>query len=144
MEESLHLTGTVHYKKISPDGTVEEGSFDNLVPIGGRDHIAALISDSTTNIMSHYAVGSDGTATNTTSGALGTEIDRKVFDSITKNTAQVVYTTTFNGSEGNGTIREYGIFNSSVGGIMLARTTSGTVTKSSGDILVITHQIDIS
>lgn len=144
MEDSLHLTGTVHYKKISPDGTVEEGSFDNLVTTSGRDHIASLISDSTTNIMSHYAVGSNGTSTTTANVALVEEIDRKVFDSITKNTAQVIYTTTFDGSEGNGTIREYGIFNSSSGGTMLARTTSGTVTKSSGDILVITHQIDIT
>jgi len=160
INDFLKATGELDVKLIGPDGNLkEEIHIPNTVVTVGKEWIAARMKDTgITTQMTHMAVGTNG-------GSVGdvaqTDLLAEVASSrtalataggtVTNN--QVVYECTFAPGVGDGVLQEAGIFNAAtpattvdsvVGGIMLCRTTFGSVTKGSGDTLVITWTVTIN
>ena len=124
--------------------------YDNIVPTVGRTMIANNLTDATptnTMLITHAALGSDGTAVANGDTILGTEVYRNAIASIT-NAANVAYATAFfSASETSGTFAEAGIVSNGTGsadtGILLSHVLI-SVTKSSSETLTIDWELTIN
>jgi len=123
--------------------------FTNL----GKNSIADALRGTTSNnkgIITYCAVGTDDTAPVASNVALGTEIARKLISTreIADGALNVaVFTTFFNVSEANGSLKEVGLFGDDASGV----ADSGTIfthadidrVKSSADTLTIEYSVII-
>jgi len=116
---------------------------ENLVVNTGLYHIADQMSDQGEAQMSHMAVGTDNTAPAAGQTALLAQTARVTLDSVTQSSDKVTYVATFGAGVGTGSLREAGIFNAGVGGVMLARYTY-VYDKGALDTLVINWEITFS
>ena len=157
MQSIIRLRGAFQIALCDPDGKVIERRagqlfeerHDNTVVTSGRAWVLKQIQSVnivTSQVLSHIAIGSDTTAPASTQTALGLEVTRKSISSIdtTNLTAappneqfQVAFAT----NEGNTTLAEVGIFNSSSGGTMLARATFASFVKATSNIFNISYNI---
>jgi hypothetical protein len=116
----------------------------NLVVTAGKQYIASRMVGSSTNVMSHMAIGT-GTATPAVADTvLGTEAGRVSLASFSASGATVTATATFPAGTGTGGITEAGILNANSAGTMLCRTTFPVVNKAAGDSIAITWVITVS
>ena len=93
----------------------------NLIVDAGEALIAALMTNPGAVPPSHAALGDGGTAPDGLQTTLqGTEHQRVALAGSNEE-ATAIYEATFVGSGSNVTVREAGLFNSDVGGTMLAR-----------------------
>jgi len=117
----------------------------NVITEVGDAHVADQMSDRTEASMAFMAVGTSTTAASAGNTALGNEIDRNALTSRTQGTGaddnDVIYVCDFGAGEAVGAITEAGIFNQSVGGQMLCRTTFAAINKGTDDKLKITWTI---
>jgi hypothetical protein len=138
----IKFTGLVTAKLLDINGNILETQQANLVVDAGLNHIMSRIEDNSASVMSHMAVGSGATAVAGADTALGTELARVIFDSITRTDNVITYVTTFGAGTGTGSINEAGIFNAASAGTMLARTLFGaTINKGASDTLEFTWEI---
>ena len=112
----------------------------NLVVSAGKNFVASRMKDSTTNAMSHMAIGTGSTSPAAGNTALGSESHRSALTSTTVSSNVVTYVASFGAGDGTGAITEAGLFNASSGGDMLCRTTFSVVNKGSQDSMTITWQ----
>lgn len=123
---------------------------ENIVPTVGRTMIANNLTDATpTNSMliSHAALGTDGTTPANGDTTLGTETYRNAIASLT-NGSNVGYATAFfNATEVTGTFAEAGIFSDGTGSVdtgILVSHVLISVTKSSSETLTIDWELTIN
>ena len=116
----------------------------NLVVSAGKDFVASRIKDSTTNAMSHMAIGTGTASPAAGNTALGSQAHRSALTSTTVSSNVVTYVASFGAGEGTGAITEAGLFNASSSGDMLCRTTFSVVNKGSQDSMTITWQVTVS
>lgn len=136
MKDNLKIKGRLSYQLIDENGNLkEEFEGPNLVVTAGLNFLALLLGGSAPTLMSHMAVGSNGTAPALGDTTLGTELGRVALSSTSPSGSNVIYQATFPPGTGTGTILEAGIFNNSINGTMLSRSTSISVIKAAGDTL---------
>jgi hypothetical protein len=146
IEERMTIAGELRIVLTGPDGAVKEDrTHQNLVVSSGTDFIASRMKDATATAMSHMGIGSGTTA----AVAGNTDLEsilgvREAIDTTTVTNNQVIYACGFEAGEGTGAVTEAGIFNASVAGTMLCRTTFPVVNKQADDVLTITWTITIS
>jgi hypothetical protein len=144
MQERLGFHGQVIWELRDGNGNLRFRDVDhNLVVDTGLALIAALIAGSGTAPTS-MATGSDDTYPDSSDTALGSELARVAFTSVTPTDNEVVWVGTFGPGVGTGTVQEAGLFNASSGGTMLARATHGAFSKGAGDTLTITWTLTLS
>lgn len=150
VQETIQLRGALRIALCDPDGKIlQEQIFNNLVVTTGRAWVLKqLVSDNhvTSQNLSHIAIGSGLTAPATGNAALGNEVTRKTIGTyttagVTDNPPNQVMAVQFATNEGNTTLGEVGIFNSSSGGTMLARATFASFVKATSNTLNITYTI---
>ena len=125
----------------------------NMFVTSGKNSLADSLRGTTSNnkgIITYCAVGTDDTAPALTDVLLGTEIERKLIstreiDSGADNAA--IFTTFFNTSEANGSLKEAGLFGDNASdtvdtGTLFCRTAIDR-TKSSSDTLTLEWTIII-
>lgn len=122
--------------------------YKNLITDVGKQSLAEAFIGTTSNsqgIGTYHAVGTNSTAPAAGNIQLGTEIFRKLVSVRSRSGKYAQFQTFFTTSEGNGTLREVGLFGDSASGT----ANSGTLfahaaisrTKSSSDTLTILHEI---
>ena len=143
--EQLKASGSLRVVVFDKNGAVKEEHYlKNLVVSVGKNFVASRMVGTTSAVMSHMAVGSDGTAAALGNTALGSELGRVVLASSTATANVVTYTATFPAGTATGALVEAGIFNAGAAGTMLCRTTFAVVNKSADDAMSITWTVTIS
>jgi hypothetical protein len=131
---------------------VERISVRNTVVTAGRawilKHIAgtAQFNGNETAPLSYMAVGTSTTAPATSDSALGSETTRKSIQNfttsnLTSNPPSYQLECSYATNEGNTTLAEVALLNSSSGGTMLARATYGTINKTTSNTLSVSYTI---
>ncbi len=146
MKEKVYPTGRVRIRIIDENGIVKvDKTFTNIVTTVGLAHIADQMAGvSAQNKMSHYAIGTGTNNPVAGDTALQTEIARVALSSAVASVNEVVYTAIFPAGVGTGTITEYGIFNASSGGTLLARAEEPAEVKTGSDAMVVEHTIEFN
>ena len=143
--ESVSVKGNLEVVLLDENGNQKDfRKVNNLVVAVGKDVIASRLLGNSIPVMSHMAVGSSGTAAATSQTALGGELGRVSFDSATRSSNTLTYVATFPAGTGTGSLAEAGIFNAASSGNLLCRTTFSTVTKASGDTIVVTWNVTVA
>lgn len=128
------------------DGNVKDTrEVDNLVVNTGLAFIASRMGGTSSDVMSHMAIGSGTTA----AAAGDTDLEsilgsREALDSSTVTANAIEYVSSFEAGEGTGAVTEAGIFNAATAGTMLCRTVFSVVNKGADDTMTITWTITIS
>jgi len=97
-------------------------------------------------VLEQLALGTDTTAPTTSDSALGSEVVRKAVGTwdtagLTAAVPYFVAQVEFGTGEGNGTLAEVGLFNSSAGGTMLVHGTFGTFAKATSNTLGVSYTV---
>lgn len=126
----MNVTGYVQVW--DEEGTlIAEGK--NVVTQAGKNLFAALLAQTSTSFPSHVAIGTNGVAPDESDAALqGTEIQRVAVSGKTSlaNELSVNATIPGSGRASAVTVQEFGIFNASSAGTLVARFIIGGVTLS--------------
>lgn len=144
--DNLKLKGRVALELRGADGQVKETrEIDNLVVDAGLDFIASRMAGTSSDVMSHMALGSGTTAAAAGDTDLGSILgSRELLDSVTVTDNTVVYVSSFEAGDATGAVTEAGIFNAATAGTMLCRTVFSVVNKAADDTLSVTWTITIS
>jgi hypothetical protein len=143
--ESIKVKGNLEVVLLDENGTQKDyRKVNNLVVAVGKDVIASRLVGNALPVFSHMAVGSSATSAATSQTALGGELGRVALDSTARSSNTITYTATFGAGTGTGSLAEAGVFNDGATGNMLCRTTFSTVTKASGDTIVITWNVTVA
>lgn len=147
--EQLKAAGKLSIVLKDEKGAVKETrEIKNLVVNTGLAHITSRLLGTSSNVMSHMALGAGTTAAAAGDTALGSQLgSRKALTSSTQsgtNNESIVYVATFSAGEGTGAVTEAGIFNASTSGTMLCRTVFSVVNKAAGDTLQVTWTVTFS
>ena len=129
------------------DDVVQKGSNRNTVVTAGRRWVLQQIASSEINTaqsISYVAIGTGTAAPATSDSALGSETTRKAIGTytttnLTSNPPSWRAEVSFATNEGNTTLGEVGLFNSSSGGTLLARATYTTINKTTSNTLSISY-----
>lgn len=149
INDSVYASGKLSILLVDSTGAVKQ-KFDttNLVVTVGKNLIASRLGGNSQSAMTHMAVGTNAASPITGNTTLGAEI---AASRITLNVAggtvvdnNVSYAATFPAGVGTGAVTELGIFNASVAGVMLCRTTFPVVNKATSDVLTVTWNVTIS
>jgi len=141
--ENFKLKGDVLIEVFDPvTGELKDKrEIHNLVVDAGLDFIASRMVGTASAVMSHMAVGDDGTTPAAGDTALGSELARQALTSSTVVDNVVTYVASFGAGVGTGALEEAGIFNAGSGGDMLCRTTFAVVNKGASDGMTITWTV---
>lgn len=143
--ESVSVKGNLEVQLLDEQGNQKDyRKINNLVVAAGKQVIAARLLGNTSAVMSHMAVGQDGTAAATGQTALVSELGRVSLDSASRISNAITYIATFPAGTGTGSIEEAGIFNDGTSGNMLCRTVFSAVNKAAGDTIVITWNVTVA
>jgi len=147
--EQLKAAGKLSIVLKDEKGAVKETrEIKNLVVNTGLGHITSRLLGTSSNVMSHMALGSGTTAAAAGDTALQSQLgSRKALTSSTQsgsNNESIVYVATFSAGEATGAVTEAGIFNASTSGTMLCRTVFSVVNKAAGDTLQVTWTVTFS
>ena len=147
--EQLKAAGKLSIVLKDEKGAVKETrEIKNLVVNTGLAHITSRLLGTSSNVMSHMALGSGTTAAAAGNTALESQLgSRDALTSSTQsgtNNESIVYVATFSAGEGTGAVTEAGIFNASTSGTMLCRTVFSVVNKAAGDTLQVTWTVTFS
>jgi len=145
LNENLKMKGELTIVHRNSDGKIKDViNVPNLVLTTGKQYIASRMVGTSTNVMSHMAIGTGTVTPAVNDTVLGTEAGRVALASFSSSGATVTATATFPAGTGTGAITEAGILNASSAGTMLCRTTFPVVNKAAGDSIAITWIITVS
>lgn len=145
INDNLTLKGRVAIVLRGKDGKVkQEQEIRNLVVDAGLDFIASRMGGTSSDIMSHMAIGSGTTAANAADTTLGTELGRVALTASTVTDNAIAYVATFGAGVGAGAVTEAGILNAASAGDMLCRTVFSVVNKAADDSLQITWTVTLN
>ena len=142
----MGLAGKLNVKKLDKNSNiVEEFSTPNTMCNTGKAQVAGLVNGMVTDYFDYLAIGTGTTAAASTDTALVAEVGTRGSATCsrqttvyTNDTARLVATFNFNAATA---ITEYGIFDISSSGTILARQVYGTMSMSSGDSLQVTWDV---
>ena len=150
LNDVVLLRGALQWALMDPEGRVIKSQLiKNTVVTAGRAFVLKqlqTVNYDTTKTISHLEIGSGTIAPTTADTALGGAVTRKAISSFdTTNLAanppswqaQISFAT----NEGNTTLGEAGLFNTSSGGTMLARATFTSFVKATSNTLAISYTI---
>lgn len=145
----IALRGALQILLRDPTGKiVEDRSVRNTVVTVGRSWVLGQLEsvNNTTQVISHLAIGSGLVAPSTADTALGAEVTRIavgtfVTTGLTANPPSWQAQASFATNQGNTTLGEVGLFNSSATGTMLARATFTSFVKATSNTLSISYTI---
>jgi hypothetical protein len=139
LQSAIRVTGRLHIERFDKDGNlVEVRDVSNLVVDTGLTLIADAMSDRTSVLPTHMAVGSGSTAPDHADTTLEAELGRVALTNTVHTGGAVwTYTATFGAGVGTGALAEAGIFNASPAGDMLCRTTYPVINKGASDALTL-------
>lgn len=146
----IQLRGSLRIALRDPDNKIiEERIIKNTVVTSGRAWILGQLETTnqvTSQTISQLAIGSGTVAPTTANTALGLEVTRKaigtfVTTNLTANPPSFDSVCSFATNEGNTTLAEVGLFNSSAAGTMIARATFASFVKATSNTLSITYTI---
>lgn len=140
INDQLQLKG--HLQIHLNDELVQD--IDNLVVTTGKNLVASRLVGTSSDVMSHMAIGSGTTAAAAGNTALGTELGRVSLTSGSASSAVVTYVATFAAGTGTGAVTEAGLLNASSGGTMLCRTVFSVVNKGANDSMTVTWTVTVS
>jgi hypothetical protein len=144
ISDQIKAVGKLTITVTGDDGQVKDQRIvDNLVVTAGKNFIAARMTGTAANVMSHMAIGTGSTAAAAGDTALGTESARVALTSSTTTNAQTLYVATFPAGTGTGAITEAGLLNAGVGGSLLCRTVFAAVNKGANDAMTINWTVTI-
>tara|TARA_B100000963_G_scaffold329378_1_gene318653 strand:+ start:7659 stop:8108 length:450 start_codon:yes stop_codon:yes gene_type:complete len=145
LKENLSLSGDVTIELVDANGNVKEKrEIKNLVVSSGLTFICSRMADTSSNVMSHMALGSSNTAAAANQTDLISILgSREPLDSTTTSSNTITYIASFEAGDATGAVVEAGLFNGSSGGTMLCRTVFPVVNKGAQDILNITWVITL-
>lgn len=136
MMDNVIIYGVI---EIEIDG--ESKIFHNSIPDSGKNLVLRLLTGENAPIES-VKVGSSSTVENHTDTDLGSAIGvAKTFEKFTSGISEVVWETVFGYNEGNGTIREVGLFASD--GTLFARKVVPDQTKSSSQTMKVRYKVRV-
>jgi hypothetical protein len=137
-KDNITLTGRLIIKKFNDrQELVYKTEVENLVVTSGKQFIASRLIENTFDPMSHMAIGDSPTASALTQTTLVNELSRVALYGASITDTSATFTATFPAGSGTGDIVEAGIFNDSMGGVMLCRTTFPVITKNSLESIAI-------
>lgn len=123
----------------------ETREIDNLVVSTGLDFIASRMGGTSSDVMSHMALGSGTTAAASGDTDLESILgSREALDSTTVTDNTIQFVASFEAGDATGAVTEAGIFNAATAGDMLCRTVFSVVNKAADDTLSVTWTITIS
>ena len=140
INDQLQLKG--HLQIHLNDELVQD--IDNLVVTAGKNLVASRLVGTSSDVMSHMAIGSGTTAAAAGNTALGSELGRVSLTSGTASAAVVTYVATFAAGTGTGAVTEAGLLNASSGGTLLCRTVFSVVNKGANDSMTVTWTVTVS
>lgn len=140
MNEQIKMTGKL---TIAMNGKVIR-EIDNLVVTVGKNFVASRMVGVSSNVMSHMAVGTGGTAAAAGDTTLVTEVARVAITSGTSSTNVVTYVATFPAGTGTGALVEAGMLNAASVGTLLCRTVFSVINKGASDSMTITWTVTVS
>ena len=145
IEDKLKLSGDVKIELIDQNGYIKETrEIKNLVVSTGLTFICSRMADTSSNVMSHMALGSGTTAAAANQTDLVSILgSREALDSTSASSNTITYVASFEAGDATGAVTEAGLFNASSGGTMLCRTVFSVVNKGAQDILNITWVITL-
>lgn len=150
VQDFIKLRGALQIALLDPEGKiVEKRIIENTVVTVGRVWILKQLESvdiNTALTISALAIGTSTTAPSTGQTALGSEITRHniaTFSTVnlTANPPSWDAIVSFATNEGNTTLGEAGLFNSSAGNTMIARATFASFVKATSNTLTITYTI---
>ena len=150
-EELIPMRGCIELALLNArDGSViARRTIENAIVTQGRAWVLAhMLSGQaiSTQSIERLALGTDTTAPATGDVALGSETVRKLVDTwdlagTTSTTPFFRANVQFATDQGNTTLGELGLFNSSVGGTMLGHATFATIDKQTSNTLGVTYTV---
>ena len=145
IKDKLKLSGDVKIELIDQNGHIKETrEIKNLVVSTGLTFICSRMADTSSNVMSHMALGSGTTAAAANQTDLVSILgSREALDSTSASSHTITYVASFEAGDATGAVTEAGLFNASSGGTMLCRTVFSVVNKGAQDILNITWVITL-
>lgn len=153
LQDTIQLRGSLEIvlRNAVSGEVVERQSIKNTIVTAGRKWIlqkllSSDVSGAQTTPLQYMAIGTSTTAPATSDSALGSETTRKAIQTfttsnLTSNPPSYQLEVSFATNEGNTTLAEVGLLNSSSGGTMLARATYGTINKTTSNTLSISYTI---
>lgn len=147
----IHLRGAIRIALCDADSgrILEERHINNLLVTAGRAWALGQLITAvhiTSQNISHFAIGSSTNAPTTGDTGLNLEVVRKAIDSfvtlgLTNNPPSWSAIISFATNQGNTTLAEAGLFNSSSTGTMLGHATYASFTKATSNTLNFTYTI---
>ena len=151
MEDVIQLKGSMEMVLLNAYNgeVVERRKIDNTIVTAGRKWVLQQIASSdhvTAQSINYMAIGSDTTAAATSQSALGGETVRKAIGTfstanLTSNPPSWQAQTSFATNEGNTTLAEVCLLNSSANGTMLGRAVFTTINKTTSNTLTISYTV---
>lgn len=143
--DQVKAKGTIEFVLEESNKIVQRTTVNNMIVETGAEYIASRLISSA-QVMSHIGIGTSLASVTADDTSLGNEVYRKAFTEAASNpSANVIkYVTRFAPGEGTGEITEAAIFNASSDGVMLAKSTFGSIYKSSAMALTISWYININ
>jgi hypothetical protein len=148
-DQSVTLKGDWQFTLRGPDGLIKEVKHcSNVVCTNGKEFLASFLysaaAAASTFTCKYIAIGTDSTSEVAANTTLGTELSRQTGTASYVSNQIYQVTATFATGSGTGAIVEYGLFSSSSGGTLLARTTKAVINKGASDTLTVTAQLTLS
>jgi hypothetical protein len=145
LHDTFTPTGELEIVLRDSQGNIKETiKAKNLVVASGKTYLASRATGTSSNIMSHMAIGTATSTPTASDTQLGTEAGRVTLASSSNSANAITYTATFPAGTGTGAITEAAVLNSSTAGTMLCRTTFPVVNKAAGDSIAVTWVVTIS
>jgi hypothetical protein len=145
IKEDLKMSGRLSITVRDNHGKVKQTlEVPNLVVTSGKSYTASRMVGTSSNVMSHMAIGTGTVAPIVGDTTLGTQAGRVAMSTFSSAANVITATATFPAGTGAGAITEAGIFNASTAGDMLCRTTFPVVNKAAGDSISISWVITVS
>ena len=147
LKDSITIKGDLRILvQDSVSGCLKEDKFvHNLVVTTGKNLIASRLSSNSDSVITHMAIGTNGTTAQSSDATLVAELVRQAVTTpggvVTANT--VKFECVYAAGVGTGSIQEAGLFNANSSGMMLARTTFPVINKGASDIMTIYWTITI-
>jgi hypothetical protein len=149
MEDFVKMRGFIEITLRDLAGNVLDVKKENTIVTAGRRWVLQQICSSvmsTAQSISYMAIGTGTTAPATSDTALASEASRKAIGTftttnLTSNPPSWRAETSWATNEGNTTLGEVALLNSSSGGTMLGRATFSTINKTTSNTLTISYTV---
>lgn len=150
MGDCIQLRGCLEYALYNTKGEiVERGRRENTIVTAGRKWVLRQIVSSdivTSESISYLGVGTGTAAPATSDTGLASEVTRKAIGTfatanLTSNPPSWQAQVSFATNEGNSTLGEMALFNSSANGTMLGRATFSTINKTTSNTLSVSYTV---